>query len=166
MTIPGYLLAAAGFFGIVHARQRGRDSEIDALLDASVAALAALALGMLFVVNPTQIHSTFQIRVVLAVYPALSVFLVASTAGLAFSTGTRRIRANGWLLGAMAGVLLGDLVYMLLETHAIDLPLRRGGPALRGRLPLHHRDGPRSVDARSHRAAAGRVRRRPRSGAS
>ncbi|MGZ4676061.1 MAG: putative bifunctional diguanylate cyclase/phosphodiesterase [Acidimicrobiia bacterium] len=123
ITIPGYILSAIGLFGIARARQRGRASEIDAMLDASVAALAAMALGWLFVINPTEIkHSPLDVRMVLAAYPTMSVFLVAVTASLAFSAGTRKILANKFLLGAMVCVLLGDLVYILLETHAISLP--------------------------------------------
>ena len=55
ITIPGYLIASIGLFGMVRARQTGRDREIDALLDAAVAALACLALGWLFVIHPGMI---------------------------------------------------------------------------------------------------------------
>jgi len=123
LTIPGYLFSFFGLFGIVRARQRGRASEIDALLDAGVAALAAMALGWLYVVNPHEMkHSTLALRMTLAAYPTLSIFLVAITAGLAFSAGTRKIVANNLLLGAMVWVLLGDFVYALLEIHAINIP--------------------------------------------
>ena len=122
ITIPGYLICAVGFFGIVRSRQRGRDNEMDALLDASVAALAAMALGWVFVVNPTLLHqSPLSVRVVLAAYPTLSMFLVALTASFAF-TGASRGRANKLLLVSMAFVLFGDIVYTLIETHTISLP--------------------------------------------
>src|SRR4051812_15910528 len=123
ITIPGYFLAAAGFFGIVHARQRGRDSEIDTLLDAAVSALAAMALGWLFLLNPSQLsHSPLSVRLILATYPTLSVLLVALAASIAFSRGSRRVVANNLLMLSMISVLVGDVVYMLVETHVVDIP--------------------------------------------
>ena len=123
ITIPGYFLAAAGFFAIVHARQRGRDSEIDTLLDAAVSALAAMALGWLFLLNPSQLqHSPLSVRLILATYPTLSVLLVALAASIAFSSGSRRIVANNLLVGSMLSVLIGDVVYTFAETHAVHVP--------------------------------------------
>jgi len=123
ITIPGYLLAAAGFFGIVRSRQRGRDSEIDTLLDAGVSALAALALGWLFLLNPSQLsHSPLSVRLILATYPTLSVVLVALAASIAFSRGSRRVVANNLLMMSMISVLIGDVVYMLEETHVVEVP--------------------------------------------
>jgi diguanylate cyclase (GGDEF)-like protein len=93
------------------------------MLDAAVAALAAMTLAWLFVINPTEIkHSPLSVRMVLAVYPTMSVFLVAVTASLAFSAGTRKIIANKFLLGAMVCVLAGDVVYIFAETNAISMP--------------------------------------------
>ena len=123
ITIPGYLLASIGLFGMVRARQTGRDREIDVLLDAGVAALACLALGWLFVINPGMISKApLSVRMVLSVYPTLSVFLVAITATLAFSAGGRRLLSNAFLVGSTVSVLLGDVIYMLVETHAMRIP--------------------------------------------
>ena len=122
ITIPGYLLAISGFFCITRARQPDRDRQIDTMLDAAVAALAALTLGWLFVVNPALVsHAPLAVRMVLATYPTLSVFLVAMTASLAFTTGSKRITSNNLLLAAMIGVLVGDVVYMFVETHAASI---------------------------------------------
>ncbi len=134
ITIPGYVIAAVGFFGIIRSRQHGRENEIDTMLDAAVAALAMLTIGWLFVVNPSLVrHSPLSVRMVLAVYPTLSVFLVALTASIAFTAGTRRTVANTLFLASMLMVLMGDVVYMLVETHAwvipatlIDLPYALG----------------------------------------
>jgi diguanylate cyclase (GGDEF)-like protein len=123
ITIPGYLMASFGLLGIVRSRQRGRDSEIDTVLDAIVAALACLALGWLFVVNPSLLADTpLSIRLILAIYPTLSVFLVAISASLAFSTGNRRLPANNFLVASTLGVLVGDVVYAFVETHAVNVP--------------------------------------------
>src|SRR5947208_166215 len=48
----------------------------------------------------------------------------AVAARLAFSTGKRRPFSYGLLLGAGAAVLVGDVVYMLVETHVLTLPQR------------------------------------------
>jgi len=52
----------------------------------------------------------------------LSVFIVAMIARLAFNTGKRRPLSYGLLLGAGTAMLVGDVVYMLLETHVLTLP--------------------------------------------
>ena len=123
ITIPGYLAASVGLLGIVRSRNRGRDNEIDTVLDAAVAALACLALGWLFVVNPGLLSETpLSIRLILAIYPTLSVFLVAISASLAFSTGNRRVTANKFLVLSTLGVLVGDVIYMFVETHAVNVP--------------------------------------------
>ncbi len=120
ITIPGYFVAAYGFFAIIRARLRDRARIIDAMLDAAVAALAAMALGWLFVVNPGRLaDSPLAVRVILTLYPTMSVFLVALTASIAFTAGARRIFANDMLLATMIAVLLGDVVYALAEIHAI-----------------------------------------------
>jgi diguanylate cyclase (GGDEF)-like protein len=123
ITIPGYFVAASGFFMIVRARQRGRDSEIDTMLDAVVSALAAMALGWLVLLNPSQLSdSPLSVRLILATYPTMSVFLVALTASMVFSRGSRRATSNDLLLIAMVAVLSGDIVYTIVETHVFDVP--------------------------------------------
>ncbi len=123
ITIPGYVITAAGLFGIVRARQGGRDYEVDTFLDAAVAALAATAIGWIFVLNPAELQSSpLSVRVVLGVYPMVSVFLVAIAASLAFSRGTKRLPANTYMLAAMVCVLIGDVVYAFVETHALHIP--------------------------------------------
>ena len=89
ITIPGYLVSGCGFLGIALARRRGLKETTDLILDATVAALAAMTLGWLFLVNPALFnnHAPLSVRLVLSVYPPLSVFLVAITASLSFSSG-------------------------------------------------------------------------------
>ena len=124
LTIPGYLLAGSGLLGIALARRNGIAQTTDLILDATVAALAAMTIGWLFLVNPALFnnHAPLQVRLVLSLYTPLSVFLVAITASLAFSSGRHRVISSRLLLAGMAFFLLGDVVYMLLETSAIHIP--------------------------------------------
>jgi len=124
ITIPGYVLLAVAFAGIGMARRRGRSGDVDAILDATIAALAALALAWTFLVSPTldRGFSTTTVEAVIAAYPALSVFLVALSARIAFSLGNARVPAYRMLLASMGFLLLGDLLYMLVETHVVHPP--------------------------------------------
>jgi diguanylate cyclase (GGDEF)-like protein len=121
ITIPGYLILGVGLVGIVHARRRGR-SEVDVLLDGLVAALAALALAWIFLVNPALYHdhAPLTVRLALTCYPPLSIFFLALAAGLAFSGGTSRPFSYDLLLGSMVFMVLGDVVFMLLEIGVVD----------------------------------------------
>lgn len=123
LTIPGYLLTGFGLLGIALARRNGLAQTTDLILDATVAALACMTLGWLFLVNPALFHNQapLSVRLTLSLYPPLSVFLVAITASLAFSRGRQRIVSSQLLLAGMAFFLIGDVVYMLLETGAIHV---------------------------------------------
>ena len=89
ITLPGYLLLAIGLSGLARVRGRGRSDELDAMLDGVVAALAALTLAWVYLIDPAlfQKHSPLPVRFVLACYPAMSVFLVAIAARIALSPG-------------------------------------------------------------------------------
>jgi len=125
VTIPGYLLLGVGLLGIARI-QRGGRRDIDGLLDGAIAALAALTLAWIYLVNPALFHSDapLSVRVLLSCYPPLSVFLVAIAARIAFGSGrgVRRAPAYFLLLGAMSAMLVGDVMYMLVETHVASIP--------------------------------------------
>ena len=160
---------------------------------ASIAALAAVALAWVFLITPTLSHeqTPVTVRLLLSCYPPLSVFLVAITAHIAFSPATRRVPAYSFLLFTMGAMLVGDTIFMLLETAAItmpfaliDLPYAIAYVALGvGSTPPVHaravdagerrpgRTEPRTSGIRRHRArhprsrhplAGHRVHRRPR----
>jgi diguanylate cyclase len=123
ITLSGYAILGIGVLGLANARRRGvRD--VDGMLDGVIAALAAMALAWIFLINPTLFHeqAPLPVRFLLSCYPPLSVFIVAMIARLAFNTGKRRPLSYGLLLGAGTAMLVGDVVYMLLETHVVTLP--------------------------------------------
>jgi diguanylate cyclase len=123
ITLAGYVIIGIGVLGLAHVRRRGiRD--VDGTLDGVIAALAAMALAWIFLINPTLFHENapLRVRVVLSCYPPLSVFIVAMIARLAFNTGKRRPLSYVLLLGAGSAMLVGDVVYMLVETHVLSVP--------------------------------------------
>jgi diguanylate cyclase (GGDEF)-like protein len=124
ISLPGYLLFGIGLSGIAAARRRGQSGDLDTFLDACVAALAALALAWVYLINPALQHhpAPVPVRAVLAAYPAMSVFIVGAVARIAFSPSTRRVPAFMFLLVAMSFLLGGDVLYMFAEAGAVRLP--------------------------------------------
>ncbi len=123
ITLTGYVILGIGVLGLANVRRRGA-RDVDGMLDGVIAALAAMALAWIFLINPTLFHeqAPLTVRFLLSCYPPLSVFIVAMIARLAFNTGKRRPLSYGLLLGAGTAMLIGDVVYMLLETHVLTLP--------------------------------------------
>ncbi len=131
LTIPGYVVLAASYGGLVRARRRDRTGRFEAGLDAAIASLVALALAWAFVIDHVlqNVSVPLSVRVTLAVYPPLSVFIVAIVAQLAFSPAGRRLPAYWLFLFAMSSMLVGDVIYMFVELGvvvpprvAVDLP--------------------------------------------
>lgn len=123
ITLSGYVVIGIGVLGLAHVRRRG-SRDVDGMLDGVIAALAAMALAWIFLINPTLFHENapLRVRLVLSCYPPLSVFIVAMIARLAFNTGRRRPASYWLLLGAGSAMLVGDVVYMLVETHVVSVP--------------------------------------------
>src|SRR5262249_3035077 len=123
ITLTGYVIIGIGVLGLAHVRRRGiRD--IDGMLDGVIAALAAMALAWIFLINPTLFPETapLRVRIGLSCDPPLPVFIVAMIARLTFNTGRRRPVSYVLLLGAGLAMLVGDVVYMLVETHVVSMP--------------------------------------------
>lgn len=129
LTMPGYLLLGIGLIGFWHSNSISLKTRYHdgVLLDGLMAGLALLALTWAYVIEPVESHSiSLGVYLVLSLYPALSAFLLMVTVRLAFSPGTRRTTAYWLLMATMASMLIGDVIYMLVETHLITLadPLR------------------------------------------
>ena len=149
ITLPGYLLLAIGLSGLARVRGRGRSDELDNLLDGVVAALAALTLAWVYLIDPVlfQKHSPLPVRFVLAAYPAMSVLFVAIAAPLALVPGKRRAAAYRFLLAATACLLAGDVLYMFIEVGVAPAARLARGPALRPGIRLLRRPHPAPLDA-------------------
>ena len=123
VTLPGYLLVAVGLAYAARAGRRGRVGGLDAALDAGLAALAALALAWAYLIEPTlSQQADLRVRIILICYPALSVFLVAIGAQLAFTSGAWRSTAFRLVMGSLVCLLVGDVVYMLVEGRLLAAP--------------------------------------------
>jgi diguanylate cyclase (GGDEF)-like protein len=123
ITLPGYLLVGAGLAAIARARG-GEAGDRDMVLDGVVASLAALTIAWVYLISPALFHeeAPFSVRLLLACYPPLSVFLVAVAARMVFTAGGTRSPAHLFLLTAMLCMLAGDVLYMMVETHVVSPP--------------------------------------------
>jgi diguanylate cyclase (GGDEF)-like protein len=132
LTLPGYLLFASGIYGAIRARTRHqpRSHRTDIVIDAALAAFAALALAWIFLISRiVDAHGApTLIRVLIAAYPPLSVFLVALGTRLTFVQGRRSPLALRLVLASLTCMLVGDVIYMLVEigtltsSHLIEVP--------------------------------------------
>ena len=123
ITLPGYVVLAAGFFGFSRARTRDHRRNVGVILDALMAALGLLACAWVYIIDPVlNRHQTpLDVRLVLSCYPAASLFLVVVTLRIAFGPGQRRTPTYWLLLVAMAAMFVGDSLYMLAEIHVLHL---------------------------------------------
>ncbi|MGZ4708269.1 MAG: EAL domain-containing protein [Acidimicrobiales bacterium] len=123
VTLPGYLLVAIGLAYAARAGRRGRVGGVDAALDAALAALAALALAWAYLIEPTlSQQADLRVRFILLCYPTLSVFLVAIGVQLAFTSGAWRSTAFRLVMAALVCLLVGDVVYMLVDSRLVASP--------------------------------------------
>ena len=131
LAAPGYVLLGLGLAGIARARRGSAGFDLDATLDALVAALAALVVAWAYLITPALANETapLRVRLVLAAYPALSAFLVVMILQVAFVVDDRRVPAHRLLVVALGCMFIGDVVYMLedariarLSLHIIDVP--------------------------------------------
>ncbi len=123
LAIPGYLLFALALNGLLRARRAAH--EPGALLDGIMLGAGALLLVNEWLISPTLDieHSWLPARLVVAVYPALSMCLLVIAARLAFGGGDRSPAFRLLLIGTL-GLLLGDVVYALGEIGRFDAPKR------------------------------------------
>jgi diguanylate cyclase (GGDEF)-like protein len=124
LTMPGYLFLAAGLVGLTRARSRRARHELDALLDAGLAALAAMTLAWVYLINPAMAvqHVPLHVRLLLACYPPLSVFLVAVAVRMAFMQGADCPLSFRSVFAGLCCMLAGDVTYMLVDARLMELP--------------------------------------------
>ena len=122
-TIAGYLTLGLMIYGIGRERLGRRWRNLNATLDASIAGLAALALAWIYLITPalTQQEISVPVRLALSSYPALSIFLLVI--GFRFATGWGSTPPFAYysLLVALTAMLVGDVVYMLVEMNLVEV---------------------------------------------
>jgi diguanylate cyclase len=131
LTLPGYLILGIALLGLARARRRPGATDFDATLDAVIASTACLTLAWVYLINPalSERHVELSIRLLLAAYPALCVFLVAIGARIAFSADVDRPVSLRLLFVTLLATLAGETFYMLVDAHIakvdprfLDLP--------------------------------------------
>ncbi len=112
LYLPAYVALAVGCLGFARSRG-GRDP--DALLDAIVVALGGGVLVLSLVIIPSAGSMTPVIdRVVVALYPVMDLAILTVLIRLALVPG-RRSPVLWLVLGSFSFMLLGDLVYAVLQ---------------------------------------------------
>ena len=102
LSLPGYVLLAAGLLGF--SRSGGRGSyQASIILDGLIAALALAALAWVFAVQPMFLRypeAPPLVKLVLTMYPPMSIFLVVVTLRIAFNPDQERVPAFWFLVAA------------------------------------------------------------------
>ena len=121
VTIPAYLLFAAGLLRFLRAR-RGADA--GSAFDGGLMAVAALLVSWSTLISPVlnNVESSVTSKFVNGAYPTLSVAILFVGALLAMTEVTR-IPAFWALVLAWVGLITGDLVYSLFFVGEATLPL-------------------------------------------
>jgi diguanylate cyclase len=124
ITFPGYLIGLTGLAGFVRARGTGRAFDLDAFLDGAIAATTALMVAWVYLIVPAmgQQSVPLGVRLVVAAYPPVSVFMVTMAARIAFVGGLRPTIAQRLVLGSLACALVGDVLYAMLDAGLIVIP--------------------------------------------
>jgi diguanylate cyclase len=124
LTLPGYLVLAVGLLGI-GGTDTSRAADRSILLDGAIGGLAALALWWTFLISPSLSHQSVPLRVevLLVAYPAASVAMLVMTLRLAFVVDSRRVPAARFLMGALASLCVGDVLYSVRDAGLAAIPL-------------------------------------------
>jgi diguanylate cyclase (GGDEF)-like protein len=120
LTLPGYVCFGLALHGLATLRRPvdGRETMLDGVI---VAAGSSLIVYELLIAPTLDLDRTWiGARVVVSMYPALSMCLLALAARLAFTQGTRNTAFDLLLIGT-SGLLVGDVLYALGETGRISV---------------------------------------------
>jgi diguanylate cyclase len=125
ITLPGYLLLAAGLLGFARSSSLEPQRRWSVVLDASIATLAAAAVIWVFAIEPMLAEGApLAVTTVLTLYPSMSIFMVVVTLRIAFNPEQERVPAYWLFLLAMTFMLVGDVLYMLADASLVAVPDR------------------------------------------
>lgn len=125
VSLPGYAILGAGLWGFVRAHRFGTAVDIDVFLDGAIGAVGSLALAWVALVAPAvgRAGAPVSVRVVLISYAPMSAFLFIVTIRLTLASTGRSGIAHRLLIGAMASMFIGDLIFMAADLGTIGVPL-------------------------------------------
>lgn len=124
LTILGYMVLFVGVSRFVVARQFGLlGRNFDIYLDSLMVALSVLAVIWLFIINPSIHENTTSLwqKLFLAIYPALSLVIVALFVRIAFVGNQYQGLAYWSLLASMSFIFIGDVTYLIQQVHPLHL---------------------------------------------
>lgn len=121
-ALPGYLLFGAALYGLLRSR-RVRGSNRGELLDGIMLGAGAMLMINELIIVPTIGNSDtwMMARLVVSMYPAISMCLLVIAARLAFTPGERSPSFLLMLVGT-ANLLVGDVVFALGEIGTFQAP--------------------------------------------
>jgi diguanylate cyclase len=121
LALPGQVLLGSALIGFDRARHDSRSNQRVIIYDGVLAALAILAISWVYVIEPivSRHHTPIAVRVILAAYPAISLFLFVLMVQIAYGAGRVRGAADRYLIAALLAMFVGDAIYMLAEIHVI-----------------------------------------------
>lgn len=122
IALPGYASLTAGLYGFVISRSRVAKRRFGIAYDGIIAALALLAVSWVYLIEPvvSRRGTPNSIRAILVSYPAVSIFLLIVTFQIAFASGHRRTECERFLFISIAGLSVGDTLYMFAELHLVS----------------------------------------------
>ncbi|TVR27922.1 MAG: EAL domain-containing protein [Ilumatobacter sp.] len=120
-ALPGYMLFVTAVYLLL--RSREADREPGAVLDGIMMTAAAALVVYEVLIAPTlgTTDAWLMARLAVAVYPMISLCLIALAARLAFSPGDRTMAFNLLLLGTIS-LLVGDVVFAFGEIGTFQAP--------------------------------------------
>jgi diguanylate cyclase (GGDEF)-like protein len=118
-SMLGYVALGVSLFAVARSHLGNRWNDRVATLDALIAGLAALALAWIFLITPAleRENLPFGARLALALYPAFSAFLVTAGFRIGFAAEQHPPVAFRIWMCALISMLVGDVLYMLVELH-------------------------------------------------
>jgi len=123
IALPGYALLAAGIFGMSRARRRAQNRQLGVVLDGLIAALSIFAVAWIYAIDPVLLHhqTPLTVKLVLACYPPMSIFLVVVTARVVLSPTQQRVPAYWLMVAAMTAMFAGDSLYMFADIDVVHV---------------------------------------------
>ncbi|MDA8381241.1 MAG: EAL domain-containing protein [Actinomycetota bacterium] len=126
LALPGYAFLAAGLTCFSRRRVRNHGVRVALVLEGLIAALALSALAWIYMIQPTfaLTNGVLAAKILVALYPAISIFLVIVTLRIAFNPEQVRAPSYWFLLGGMTSLFAANTVSMLSEVHVVAFPQR------------------------------------------
>ncbi len=126
LAVLGYLLLIVAIREFaLSGTGSSRSVNLDLLLDGAMAALMILAAIWLFIINPTLTGRPIGVwsKVLLALYPMLSLAMIVILVRIVFSDHRSQGRAYWYLLASMSLLFVGDIFTLVVSAYRLPISL-------------------------------------------